>query len=178
MDAYEALEKLRAMNWRGTLAKMVIWLVILPLFLLGIFRVTCVNYIDNYELGYQFDALEGTTTVLPHTGYIVTLPFVVKVHHVDLRPMQVCISAIQRVLNCKLVQFDKKGLTEFLSWHGRADYDGPETTAGSSQNGKVQAPEETRFQNILKNYAYDGGGKTYSFLTILRELKPDEGDKK
>ena len=96
--------------------------------------------------------------MLKHTGYIPQMPIVQSVHHIDLRPMQVCISAIQRVLNCKLVQFNTTGIETFIAWHGRGNYD-----IGAGQ-----------FNEILKNYAYDGSGKDYPFLTVLRELKNDE----
>ncbi len=149
------------------------WVVIAPLVLLLLFRVLFVNFVDNYELGYKYDLRSGKTAVLSRTGYFVTLPFVVSVHHIDLRPMQVCISAIQRVLNCKLVQFNptEEGVQLFLLWHGRQNYDGPDTTTHST-NGAVA--RETYFQSVLKNYAYDGSGKAYPFLTVLRELKPEE----
>lgn len=149
-------------------------LAVISLILLCLFRVLFVDWVDNYQIGYMFDARNGKITVLPHTGYVVTLPFVVKVHHIDKRPMQVCISAIQRVLNCKLVQFnsdDSKAVELFLSWHGRKDYDGPGTSSSQSTSG---ASNYTYFQSVLLNYAYDGSGKDYPFLTVLRELKPDE----
>lgn len=130
-----------------------------------IFRAGWVNFIDNYQLGYKFDSRSGKTIVLPESGYYVTPPFVVSVHHIDMRPMQVCINANSRVLNCKLVQFDPKGIELFLSWHGRSDYDGPGT---GNQSGT------TTFSEILKSYAYDGSGKSYPFLRIIRELKPEE----
>lgn len=150
------------------------WFMLVPLLLLGTFRLTAVTYVDNYQVGYKFDARSGETTILDRTGYFVNWPFVVSVHHVDLRPMQVCISAIQRVLNCKLVQFkrDQEALRLFLSWHGRQDYDGPDTS-GSNQHDS-NGPAYTYFQSVLLNYAFDGSGKDYPFLTVLRELKPDE----
>ncbi len=133
------------------------------LFLLLVFRITFVNFVDNYHMGYKFDARTGEVTILDDVGYFVTPPIVVKIHTVDLRPWQVCINANKRVLNCKLVQFkrDKKGLELFISWHGRMDYEG-----GGEQTGS--------FTDILKSYAYEGSGKTYPFMTILRDLKPEE----
>jgi hypothetical protein len=65
------------------------------------------------------------------------------------------------VLNCKLVKFNPDGLEVFLAWHGRNNYQ-TGTGGGSS------------FANILMSYAYDGSGKTYPFLTVIRELKPEE----
>ncbi len=145
-------------------------IVVVGLLLLALlFRVMFVDFIDNYELGYKYDLRSGQIVVLNRTGYVITPPLVVKVHTVDLRPMQVCINANQRVLNCKLVQFDRAGLDLFLSWHGRDDYDGP----GNSGGGTVGSGTTT-FSEILKSYAYDGSSKSYPFLTIIRELKPEE----
>lgn len=128
-----------------------------------IFFIGWVNFVDNYQMGYKFDTLTGQITVLDDPGYYVTAPIITKVHTVDLRPWQVCINANQRVLNCKLVQFrkDKKGLELFISWHGRKDYEGGSEVTGS-------------FTDILKSYAYDGSGKNYPFMTILRDLRPGE----
>ncbi len=124
------------------------------------FRIWCVKFVDNYELGYRYDMRNGQISRVGRTGYILHAPFLVEIHTVDLRPMQVCINANSRVLNCKLVQFNPDGLETFIAWHGRDDYDG---TGGSSN-----------FNSILMSYAMDGSGKSYPFLTVIRELKPEE----
>ncbi len=136
-------------------------LVVLSLMGLCTFRTTFVDFVDNYELAYKYDRRDGTITRLDRTGYFLNPPVLVNVHSIDLRPMQVCISAIQRVLNCKLVQFNPEGLELFLEWHGRGNYN-----AGSMST----------FNEILKAYAYEGSGKNYPFLTVIRELKPGEVD--
>ena len=142
-------------------------LVVLGLIALIVFRVGWVTYVDNYELGYKFDSRSGKITVLDHTGYVVAAPFLVQVHTIDLRPMQVCINANARVLNCKLVQFNKDGIELFLSWHGRNDYSvGSVDNQGHHYGGNLDA--------ILMSYAFDGSGKSYPFLTVLRELKTDD----
>ncbi len=93
--------------------------------------------------------------------------------------MQVRISANSRVLNAKLVQFNPdevdpdtgmRGLELFLSWHGRGNYDGPNVSGSSFASS-------TPFSDILTSYAYEGSGKSYPFLTIIRELKTEEVDK-
>ena len=122
------------------------------------------KFVDSYEMGYRFDARTGEVTVLNRTGWFKKIPFVQKINTVDLRPMQVCINANSRVLNCKLVKFNPAGLQLFISWHGRADY--VVTTGTDSTSGT--------FNDILKSYAYDGSGKNYPFLTILRELRVDD----
>ena len=83
--------------------------------------------------------------------------------------MQVCINANARVLNCKLVSFDPAGLDLFLSWHGRNDYSGP----GVSTAGTTTATA-SNLENILMSYAFDGSGKSYPFLKVIRELRPEE----
>lgn len=130
------------------------------------FYCLCVKFVDSHELGYKFNARTGEVEVLKESGYIVALPLVVRIHTIDMRPMQVCINANSRVLNCKLVQFNKEGLLTFLAWHGRKDYEGP--SASSNQSSTSDLSE------ILKSYAYEGTGKSYPFLTILRELKTDD----
>jgi hypothetical protein len=135
--------------------------IVFVVLLLGalLFRGCCVTFVDSYEMGYRYDARSGALSRIDRTGYILHAPFVVEIHTVDLRPMQVCINANARVLNCKLVQFNPAGLELFLSWHGRDNYD---TSAQSKLNP------------ILMSYAYDGSGKSYPFLTVIRELKPEE----
>lgn len=156
---------------RKHLTKMMLRGVVGGLFLLVtmssfLFWLLFTDFVDNYQLGYKFDARSGKLEILEGHGYFITPPVVVKVHVIDLRPMQVCINANQRVLNCKLVQFNPKGIQTFLSWHGRGDYHGPGSSSSSA--------EPSRFSEILKSYAYEGSGKNYPFLTIIRELKSEE----
>lgn len=138
--------------------------VAITIFGLALFRITCVDFVDNYEIAYKYDRRTGTIEKLNRTGYIVTPPFLVNVHSIDGRPMQVCISAVQRVLNCKLVEFDPQGLELFVQWHGRDNY--------SNDEGSRESP--TKFNQIMMAYAYDGSGKSYPFLHVIRELKSEE----
>ena len=155
-------------DWvKNTLGKLGITLAVLfVLAIVGLitFRVAFVDFVDYYEIGYRYDtfgANAGNIQILPRTGYFVTYPFRTKIHTIDGRPMQVCISAIKRVLNCKLVEFNPAGIDLFLQWHGRNDY--------SNESGSDGTPGQ--FNQILMNYAYDGSGRSYPFLTVLRELK-------
>lgn len=166
-------------GWLMKIGAGLVLLIVLSVVLLVGFRLVCVDFVENYQLGYVYDARDGTITRLGRTGYIVTWPFVQSVHTVDLRPMQVRISANSRVLNAKLVQFNPdevdpdtgmRGLELFLSWHGRGNYDGPNVSGSSFASS-------TPFSDILTSYAYEGSGKSYPFLTIIRELKTEEVDK-
>ncbi len=126
-----------------------------------LFRILFVTFIDSYELGYKFDTRNGKTTIIEKSGYVVEIPIIVSVHTIDLRPVQVCINANARVLNCKLVRFNRRGFDLFIAWHGRNDY----STDGTG-----------RLKDILMSYAYDGSKdieKNYPFIEILKELKPE-----
>jgi hypothetical protein len=127
--------------------------ILIVLGLLGL--VMTANFIDNYEVGYKFDLRTGKTEIIEREGLVLTPPFLVKVHTIDLRPMQVCINANSRVLNCKLVQFDKDGLETFIEWHGRATYN------------------KDALKNILMSYAYDETNSNYPFLKIIKELNSE-----
>lgn len=127
-------------------------LIILAIF----FRLMCTTFVDNYEFAYQYDAMSGEMKSVNRQGYVFTKPWV-SVNTIDTRPIQVCINANARILNCKLVQFDTTGWKLFVSWHGRKDY---------SNGGYLN--------DILMSYAYDGSGKSYPFLKIVKELKQDD----
>jgi hypothetical protein len=125
-------------------------------------RVAFFDFVDNYEMAYLFDKRKGEIYVLKDekgnlkNGYIFSYPFINSVHKIDLRPMQVCINANSRVLNCKLVEFNPKGFDLFIEWHGRADY-----TA-------------YQLKDIMTSYAYDESSQKYPFLNILKELKNED----
>lgn len=160
------------------LAKAAVTLVMVPF--LGLFgwwfyRGLFLNWVDNYQFAYTYDYWTGKATPVTHNGYVYAPPFVRSVHTIDLRPMQVCISSIQRVLNCKLVHFDPyakdpetglQGWELFIKWHGRNDYEGPGTS-------NTPSTTDSLFRAILTNYAYDGTGRSYPFLVIEKELKGD-----
>ena len=150
----------------ATVKRMPWYLKMVP-FLIVLAIITMVSpkpwgYVENYQLGYRFNSRDGSITVLSRPGYHLRNIIFDRIHTVDLRPMQTCINANQRVLNCKLVQFNPDrehkyaGFLTFLSWHGRGDYEG------------------STLEEILKSYAYDGNARTYPFLTVLRELRPDD----
>ena len=124
---------------------------------------SCYKYVDSYQLAYSFNKWGNSKIeTVNHTGYVKAIPLYNEVHTVDLRPMQVCISANGRVLNCKLVEFNPDGLQTFLSWHGRGDYQGPGNTTVGIQGCTTQ------FCEILKVYAYDEKGTVYPFLKITK----------
>ena len=177
MDADDAKEFTKE-SW-GVVAKSFFLKLILSAVVIGILAVIGLglywmlygNFVDNYEIGYRYDTMgkdAGKIQMLPRTGWFFTTPFKTKIHTIDGRPMQVCISAINRVLNCKLVQFDPAGLDLFVSWHGRNNYKNEGNDTSSDPN------TSTNLNELLKNYAYDGSGKSYPFLKVLRELKSDE----
>jgi hypothetical protein len=141
------------------------FLAMLAAFVIAFLTLAPYRFVDNYELGYRYDSLTGKITILDRTGYIGRTPFIQNIHTIDTRPRQVCINVgggqntstsvvNQRVLNCKLVSFNPKGLSLFLSWHGRGDYSGE------------------LLNDLLKIYAYDPSGRTYPFLNVSDETRP------
>jgi hypothetical protein len=124
-----------------------------------LYRAMFFTFVDNYEFAYKFESNTGRMYPLVNPdgshmqGYIFKWPIIESVHTIDTRPMQVCINANSRVLNCKLVQFDIKGFETFIAWHGRSDYD------------------QSALNNILMSYAYDPSQKQYPFLKVIKELK-------
>lgn len=126
------------------------------LFIALMIRATCFTFVENYEFAYKFDKVTGVTEQLVNKdgtymrGFIRHRPIVDAIHTIDLRPMQICISANSRVLNCKLVRFDPKGFKLFIDWHGRGDYN------------------RENLKDVLMSYAYDPNydGSEYSFLKI------------
>ena len=129
-----------------------------------LYRAMFFTFVDNYEFAYKFESNTGRMYPLVNPdgsqmqGYIFKWPIIESVHTIDTRPMQVCINANSRVLNCKLVQFKTEGFETFIAWHGRGDY------------GQVE------LNNILMSYAYDPSQKQYPFLKVVKELKNQDVD--
>lgn len=144
---------------RVNLLSWLVTFVVAVLIILIFVRVLCFTWVENYQMAYTFDGRTGEIHVLDRTGYIYALPIVVSVHTIDLRPMQVCMNANARVLNCKLVKFNPAGFDTFIAWHGRNDYDGGNcaTSTSSSSCGNLN--------EILRSYAFDES-QTYPFFTI------------
>ena len=123
-----------------------------------IFRAGWVTFVDNYELGFVYDSVTGKIETVDRSGWILRTPMRYSVHHIDLRPYQVSISANSRILNAKLVRFNPEGLDTFIEWHGR--------DAGDNRSNMLE---------ILKCYAFDkDNGKDCPFLTVVSELSPNQ----
>ena len=136
--------------------------LVVALIVFGLWCALWVTNVDQHELGFTFDrnATAGSEAVqiIPYKGWVVRTPFKYSVHTIDLRPYQITISANERVLNAKLVQFNPDGLQTFVKWHGRK--------AGDMHD---------RFLDILKCYAFDKAeGKDCPFLTILQDIAPNQ----
>lgn len=142
-------------NWGkilgGLIAAMLLGLIGLWFYFANFFA-----FVDNYEVGYRFDRRTGQIEILDRTGWHRKTPFLESIGAVDTRPMQVCINANARVLNCKLVRFNPAGLQLFLEWHGRT------------------WRQSASLEEILRSYAFDGTARNYPFLTVLRELKNED----
>lgn len=145
-----------------------VWISVGVLFIIGlIVGLSSFEIVEAHEFGYVYDLRTGDLKALMtkdgryKTGLIWKVPFVEKVHTIDLRPKQVCIGS-QRVLNCKLIKFDPRGYKIFVQWHGRRDY------YYNNQGSGVYSGDS--FDEILKNYAYDEDPTQYPFLIITKEI--------
>jgi len=136
-----------------------------------ILRAFFVSFVDKHELGYSYNKFTGNVKHFERTGYFLYLPWAMSIHSIDLRPMQLQITAHsfgatgstidmhnQRVLNAKLVRFNPNGLEQFIEWHGR--------NAGDNRRELAE---------ILRCYAFDRNeGKDCPFLSIERQLTPEQ----
>ena len=168
-DFIKLLRKI-LMNFLSKFLIFIAGLFVLSLICAFIFWVSCVDFIENYESAYLFNTKTGEVIPLikengqPQIGYIVTWPIINKVYKIDTRPVQICISANSRVLNCKLISFNPKGYKQFFSWHGIANY-----PLSSSTGGGVSSSGMNTFESILMSYAFDPGNLDYSFLNIIKD---------
>jgi hypothetical protein len=142
---------------------------VITLVSLVVFWMFFVTFVDNYELGFSYNKFSGEIETFDRTGYFIRAPWHYSIHAIDQRPIQIQITANsggtssssdinQRVLNAKLVQFDPKGLTTFVKWHGRSAGD-----------------DRSRLAEILRCYAFDRAeGRDCPFIKILGELAPSQ----
>lgn len=90
----------------GTTVLVLVVIIVLALVGSLWFRMLAVDKVENYEFAYRWDLLDGGKItpitrvdaegkIVNRTGYVITWPIITKVHTIDGRPMQVCISAIQ-----------------------------------------------------------------------------------
>lgn len=143
----------RFINWRVVGAGMVVLAVVAFVGFLFWFAAF-VTHVDNHEFGFSFNRVSGQIEPLQKKGWVVRTPWWYAVHTIDTRPYQVQISANNRILNAKLVQFNPAGLDTFVAWHGRSAGDGLDN-----------------LKEILKSYAFNpSGGKDCPFLTVVNEL--------
>jgi len=149
-------EEIKLPEWLVAILGILVFVVILAVIGGGIFRIFFIYEIDFQKIGFIYNRVNGTIEVAKHPGYKIIYPLFESGHEIDGRPFQVCINANNRVLNCKLIQFDPAGLNEFLRLHGR-DFE--------NQN--------TSLENIMRAYAFDGSGKKYPFLRIIQDIKAE-----
>lgn len=125
------------------------------------FRWFWVTSVDKHEFAFSFNRFTGGIETCTNSGWYVRTPIKYSVYTIDCRPVQITISANQRVLNAKLVRFNPEGIETFIKWHGMS--------AASGMNSGA-LPE------ILKCYAFDSvGGKDCPFLEVIQDIAPNQG---
>ena len=126
-----------------------------------VFRIFWVTSVDKHEFAFSFNRFTGGIETCTNSGWYVRAPIKYSVYTIDCRPVQITISANQRVLNAKLVRFDPEGIETFIKWHGM-------NAASGMNSGNL--PE------ILKCYAFDSvNGEDCPFLEVIQEIAPNQG---
>lgn len=142
--------------------------VLVAFFGLLMFMAMFVTNQERHEFAYSFDRYTGNIECFTNSGWIVRTPIRYSVHTIDMRPIQITISANQRVLNAKLVRFDPRGIKTFIEWHGRG------AGEGSNRDG-LHGTSTSNLAEILKCYAFDKvDGKDCPFLEVLQEIAPNQ----
>lgn len=116
--------------------------------LLFFFWIFCLNYLGVGAIGIARNSLTGQMHLQDLPGWYLTSPFV-KVAKLSTLPMVADLPSEAKVVNRKLVRFDKKGWKQFVEMQGFYYY-------GGSLN------------NILRGYAFSGD---WLFLEILQEVE-------
>lgn len=138
-------------------------LLVAILFLaLSVYRPLFWEFVDPSESAYYYDSRSGEVTPIDSSGYYSEIPWLKEVYTIYKLPTQVKVEGNNRVLNAMLVQYQPKGLKQFISLHGVGNYD------------------EYRISDILKSYAYstrclDEGEleRKYTFLHVAGVLAMD-----
>ena len=135
-------------------------ILIIILGLIGIFRLTCVAFIDSHEIGYMFDRRTGEITILNRTGYFIIIPIFTSVNKIDCRIMPV------KTEITKIVRFkrDKCGVLQFIQMHGRKSYNMNDLSEilkkyvyenyDSGEYSEDTLHEKYKFLDIIKNTVY------------------------
>lgn len=123
--------------------------VIYFLIFLFFFWIFCLNKIGVYEIGIVKNSRTGQMWLQDVSGWYLTSPFV-RVATISLLPMKVELPSDAKIINEKLVRFNKEGWEQFIRMQGFYYY-------GSSLN------------NILLGFAFSG--MEWSFLEILQEFE-------
>lgn len=148
------------------------FLLAIPALLFAAFGyyVFFLNHVTPPLIGVAYNSYSGTITIQDHPGWYKT-PFLVSVHYVDPRPVQVCLSVGSRVLNCKQVAFRIEGIKRFIETQGFDDWGymgtnrpcmiGDNLREGSGCSGMTK---------ILAGYAF--ADQKEPFYQVLEETRP------
>lgn len=142
--------------------KVLLWIllfIVVGFLGLGIFRVSCLTYVEEYEFGYKIENSSGEMHPTEHKGYVFSWPFLQSVNTIDLRSTQTCLYVNQLVVACKMVAFNPEGWREFVRMYERRSY------------RVYDAFEKEKFfgdlTEVLKYHAFSSEVNNCSFITVL-----------
>lgn len=129
---------------------------------LGIFRVSCLTYVEEYEFGYVIENNSGEMYPTEHKGYVFSWPFLQSVYTIDLRPTQTCLFANNLVVECKTVAFNPEGWREFVRMYERKHYRVYDAFEKEKLHGDLT--------EVLTYHAFSSEVNHCSFLTVLPDV--------
>lgn len=122
--------------------------------ILFIYFLASISHVEKHEFGFSYNKFTGEVESLQRAGWHFRPAIKYSVHTIDERPYQIRVSANmsigERILNAKLVRFNRNGIDQFISWHGR--------DAGDNINN---------LKEVFLCYAFaTDGGASCPFITI------------
>ena len=116
---------------------------------LFLFYLLFLNHVTVNELGIAYNSSSGTMTAQEHPGWYLTSPLT-RVAYLDLKPMRVDITSTAKVINARIVVFQKNYWRDYVALQGFG-YD-----------------LSTTQESTMLGYAFSG--KEWPFLKITEEL--------
>ena len=146
------------------LRRPVIKMIFIPLGLVLLFYLTCINFTEPNEIGIARNVITGNTWEQDRGGWHISAPWVF-VPVIDTRPIRVSVLSAGHGYSSKLVQFQKEYWKEFIATEGFRYY----WWANRISFNFGYDEEHRGFKDIMRGYAYSV--KQYPFVKVLTEYQ-------
>lgn len=149
----------------NSLLKFLLIFPIIGFLIIFIPYLSCFNYVPYHENGLAWDAATGKSWV-QSPGPHFTSPLVM-VSSLEMRPIRVCIESNSRVRTCKLVQLNRRYLTDLIELEGFHYY-----WLSNRFSFNFGHQEESRgIKDVLIGYVFSDNSLNlrYKFYEVLNE---------